>query len=174
MIALARPGHEVPACVSKAGTSLLCKAAVRDGYIELCGRYCWDWFCTMTFADPVHPESAAKRWRYWVSCLNRGIFGRHWQRTKHGGVYWVRSSEYQQRGVLHYHALMSAIADLNTLAWRLSWMDNWGELAGFAKIEAISDQVAAVKYVTKYVVKGGDIDICDNLKRYIRQGNLVR
>ena len=53
-------------------------------------------------------------------------------------------------------------------------MDDWAVLAGFAKIEAIADQVAAVKYVTKYVVKGGDIDVSENLKRYIRQGYLVR
>jgi len=69
---------------------------------------------------------------------------------------------------------MSAVVDLNTLARRLSWMDDWAVLAGFAKIEAIADQVAAVKYVTKYVVKGGDIDVSENLKRYIRQGYLVR
>jgi len=69
---------------------------------------------------------------------------------------------------------MSAVVDLNTLARRLSWMDEWAVLAGFAKIEAIVDQVAAVKYVTKYVVKGGDIDISESLERYIHQVSLVR
>jgi len=39
MIDHVRLDCEVPACVSKAGTSPLSKTAVRDGYIELCGRY---------------------------------------------------------------------------------------------------------------------------------------
>ncbi|MHB8425144.1 MAG: rolling circle replication-associated protein [Gammaproteobacteria bacterium] len=147
--------------------------AVRDGWIELCSRYQWDWFCTMTFADAVHPERAFKTWRYWVSQLNRDLFGRHWQGTEHGGVYWVRGSEYQRRGVLHYHALMSAVNDLDALTYRWYWKNLWNDLAGFAMIDKIKDEVAAMKYVTKYVVKGGDIDVSENLKWYVRQKSLV-
>ncbi len=89
------------------------------------------------------------------------------------GVFWVRGSEYQMRGVLHYHALMSAIVDLNGFARRLSWMDEWKKLAGFTKIEPVFDKTAVTKYVTKYVVKGGDIDVSENLHRYYRQDNLL-
>lgn len=147
----------------------LSKRAIRDAWIEFCSGYVWHWFCTMTFAGPIHPEAASKAWRYWVSCLNRDIFGRHWQGTSHGGVYWVRGSENQMRGVLHYHALMSAVADLNTLARRLTWMDRWKAIAGFSKIEAVEDQTAVVKYVTKYVVKSGDVEPSENLHRYYCQ-----
>ncbi|MHB8425767.1 MAG: rolling circle replication-associated protein [Gammaproteobacteria bacterium] len=125
-------------------------------------------------ADSVHPERAFKTWRYWVNQLNRRVFGRHWQGTEHRGVFWVRAAEFQARGVIHYHALMSAYVDLNTLARRLDWMDRWLELAGFSKIEASVDQTATVKYVTKYVVKGGDIDVSENLKRYFRQEDWLR
>lgn len=149
------------------------KWTVRDGWIELCSRYAWGWFCTMTFAVSVHPERAGKTWRYWVNQLNRSVFGRHWQGTDHMGVFWVRGSEYQMRGVLHYHALMSAIVDLNGFARRLSWMDEWKKLAGFTKIEPVFDKTAVTKYVTKYVVKGGDIDVSENLHRYYRQDNLL-
>lgn len=128
----------------------------------------------MTFENSVHPERGNKTWRYWVNQLNREIFGRHWQGTNHRGVFWVRGSEYQQRGVLHYHALISAVVDLNELARRLSWLDTWRRIAGFSEIEAVADNIAVVKYVTKYVVKGSDVDVSENLHRYYRQDSLLK
>ena len=38
-------------------------------------------------------------------------------------------------------------------------MDRWHELAGFARIEPIDTAAAVVAYVSKYVVKGGEIDM---------------
>jgi len=87
-------------------------------------------------------------------------------------VFWARASEYQRRGVLHYQALMAATTNLNILARRLTWMDQWRAIAGFAKIEAIDDNVDVTKYITKYAVKGGNIELSENLKRYYHQGQL--
>ena len=42
-------------------------------------------------------------------------------------------------------------------------MDYWNELAGFARIEAIRSNDAALRYVTKYVIKDGDIEFSKNL-----------
>jgi hypothetical protein len=42
---------------------------------------------------------------------------------------------------------------------RLYWMDRWHELAGYARIEPIESTAAVSRYVSKYVVKGGEIDL---------------
>ena len=38
-------------------------------------------------------------------------------------------------------------------------MDRWNELAGFARIEPIESAAAVSRYVSKYVVKRGEIDM---------------
>ena len=38
-------------------------------------------------------------------------------------------------------------------------MDRWHELAGYARIEPIESAAAVSRYVSKYVVKGGEIDM---------------
>jgi len=70
-------------------------------------------------------------------------------------VQWVRALEYQRRGVIHYHALLAGVQELR----RLSWMDLWNELAGYARIEPIRDGSVVRRYVSKYVAKGGELDL---------------
>jgi hypothetical protein len=148
----------------------LSRVAVRAGYVELLGRYEWDWFCTMTFPDAVHPERADKLWRLWCSKLNRELFGPRWHRKQHRGVFWARASEFQTRGVLHYHALVSAVVDINNEALRVKWKEDWTKLShGFSRIYAVQHAPAVIRYVCKYVVKGGDVDLSGNLKCYVRQ-----
>jgi len=125
------------------------------------------WFCTFTFTDSVHPERAAKLFRLFIRRLNRHLYGSHFERKHRQGVFWVLASEYQQRGVLHFHALIGDVEDLNARARRLEWMDRWlalGAPAGFARIEAIDTQDAVRDYVTKYVAKGGQIDLSSSLR----------
>ena len=136
---------------------------LRDAWANFLSAYKFQWFATLTFETNVHPEAALKRWRFFTNQLNRALYGRRWQKKEHGGIYWILGIEYQKRGVIHFHALMGAINDLNEIASRLSWMDYWNELAGFARIEAIRSNEAALRYVTKYVVKGGDIEFSRNL-----------
>lgn len=151
--------------------------AVRDGWTELLTRYQWDWFLTMTFRDRkdkykpdyVHPEVADKLWRVFVSKLNRRLYGQRWYRTPGKSIYWVRAMEWQKRGVLHYHALAGDTQSLNTRASRRFWKEEWFLLAGIARIDRVFgiDDVAA--YVSKYVVKGGEIDVSPSLACYARQ-----
>jgi hypothetical protein len=102
----------------------------------------------------VHPEAADKRFRVLISQANRVLFGTMWYKRQQG-LRWVRALEYQKRDVIHYHALMAGVQDLR----RLMWMDRWNELAGFARIEPIESAAAVSRYVSKYVVKGGEIDM---------------
>jgi len=133
------------------------------------------WFCTFTFTDEVHPERAVKLFRLFIRRLNRALYGSHWERKGQVGVFYVLAWEYQKRGVLHFHALVGDVEDLNARARRLDFMDMWegfGPPAGFARIEAIDDQAAVRDYVTKYVTKGGQIDLSSSLKSCAQQQSL--
>ncbi len=130
--------------------------SVRDAWCEFIGRWEWSWFCTLTFKNDVHPERADKLFRVFVSKLNRELYGRRWYRQGHGGFPWVNALEYQRRGVIHFHSLFGGdIKRLYTVdADRL-----WRELAGFAKIQKIRNAGAVQSYVSKYVMKGGQISL---------------
>ena len=130
------------------------REALRDAWIALLGRWEWEWFCTFTFRDLVHPEAADKRFRVLISQANRVLYGHRWHKQGRG-LRWVRALEYQKRDVIHYHALMAGVQDLR----RLTWMDRWHELAGYARIESIESTAAVARYVSKYVVKQGEIDM---------------
>jgi hypothetical protein len=131
--------------------------AVRTGWIVLLNQYTWDWFITMTFREPTHPESADKRWRLWVSMINRQLWGPRWAKKKQS-VTWVRALELQKRGVIHYHALMSHPKDLNLILSRFAQMQNLNTIAGFARIFPPRSVDAVISYCSKYVIKGGEIE----------------
>jgi hypothetical protein len=116
----------------------------------------WDWFGHLTFREEKHPEAAEKIFKKWVHGINRKVFGmRYWNRKDRDGVMWARGSEMQQRGVLHYHFLMSRVpGDLK----RLVMMDEWNKLAGFARIHPFEVAKGGETYVVKYAAKGGQID----------------
>src|SRR5262245_36635738 len=59
------------------------RQALRDAWIALLGRWEWEWFCTFTFRDLVHPEAADKRFRVFVSQANRVLADRE-QRSNTG------------------------------------------------------------------------------------------
>ena len=139
---------------------------------QFLSRFPMQWFCTFTFTENVHPERAGKLFRLFIRRLNRHLYGSHCERRGIPGVFWVLASEYQRRGVLHFHALIGDVEDLNTRARRLDWMDRWhafGPPAGFARIEAITSQDAVRSYTTKYVAKGGQIDLSASLRSFAQQ-----
>lgn len=136
-----------------------------DAWVEMLAPYHWDWFCTLTFRDRVHPEAADKRFRVLISKLNRRLFGPRWPQKIAHTAYWCRGLEFQRRGVIHFHALVGCRAkDLNHHAIRNYWSDVWKDLAGLARIERIRNTNDALGYLTKYVSKGGEIDLSQNLK----------
>jgi hypothetical protein len=130
------------------------KDRLRAEWAEFLGRWSWEWFGTFTFrGEIVHPERADKQFRRWLSDLNSEVHGKRWKRGIKS-VGWARALEIQKRGVIHYHALIRGVGDLR----RLSMMDRWNEMAGFSKILPIRSQLAVRNYVSKYVVKDGEID----------------
>ena len=116
----------------------------------------WDWYCTLTFRDEIHPEKANKRYLKFIRLINESIYGRRY-RERGQGIYHVKALEWQKRGVLHFHSLMGGgVSRLR----RLSLMDNWNWHNGFARIEQYDPKLGARRYLSKYVVKGGDLDFC--------------
>lgn len=130
--------------------------ALAEAWTTFLEQWSWSWFATLTFREETHPEAADKRFRVWISKLNRATHGIRW--SKHGrGCYWARALEYQRRGVIHFHALIGGerIADEQ----RIHWANEWNELAGFARIEVPRGAHGVVSYAAKYTSKGGEIDL---------------
>ena len=112
----------------------------------------------LTHADATHPEQSNRQFLRWYRTINIDLFGHRYRRRGEGALI-VRASEWQDRGVLHYHFLAGGgVARLR----RLSYMDLWASKKcgmGWARIYPYDRSRGAVRYTTKYAVKGGEIDI---------------
>jgi hypothetical protein len=144
---------------------------LRLAWIEFLGRWDWHWFCTFTF-DPkhartpqglVHPEKTIKAYRFFVNSLDCSLFGKNWKR--HGeGVFSVLALEPHKSGIVHLHALMGAVVNLNEVAMRVEWKEWWFKHFGIARIEEPKDAGDVGGYCTKYVSKGGELVLSDSLR----------
>lgn len=111
----------------------------------------------------MHPEAADKAFRFFVSCLNREIYGPKWGSRWHRGIQWARGQEFHKDGRLHFHALLSApTGDLNHLVSRYQWHEWWYREFGRNQIEQPRSQHDVASYVSKYVVKDGEVDFSQN------------
>lgn len=156
-----------------------------DGWAELLGRYPAHVFATLTFRTEkfwtdkhtgevrkrnrtaangsMHPEAAEKAFNYFIGKLNDEIYSVHWRKRWHRGVQWARGSEFHKDGRLHFHALISAPTDdLNRLCSRYLWHEWWFREFGRNQIEQPRSQAQVAAYVSKYVVKDGDVDVSKN------------
>jgi hypothetical protein len=98
-----------------ASATPLDRQAHRDAWIDFLGRWEWEWFCTFTFRDMVHPEAADKRFRVLISQANRVLTYRE-QRSNTGrypvqcagqrsskhvgsgvGLWWVGTKDLRER-----------------------------------------------------------------------------
>lgn len=150
--------------------------APRRAWADLLMRQPWHWFATLTFKPQhegrgggIHPEKGEKAFRLLASSINRDIYGPRWHKRKladnqlHGGVVWAVGQEFHKSGRIHYHALLACQErDLSDVARRLSWMDWWFERFGIARIEPPKAQEDVAGYVSKYVVKDGEISLSPN------------
>lgn len=130
-----------------------------------------EWFCHFTFADNVHPEQGDRRFRRFLRVVNEAVFGRRF-RERGQGTWAIRATEYQARGVLHYHAIMGGgVRQLRRHSYRDEWEREGG---GFCRIFPYDREQGAVRYVTKYAVKGGEIDLFvpPTLEQLLRGGLL--
>lgn len=135
----------------------------------------WDWYTTHTFRNDKDSQSsfvsakrADKAWYSWFNSLRLSaeiarqapsIYGV-------GSPFYFRVAEYQDRGTLHYHALIGGVGDIR----RLTYKDLW-ELWGFARVLPYEVGRGANFYVGKYLTKSqGDIRFSHNLTPYLTLG----
>lgn len=163
--------------------------SIGEAWAEVLKAYPAHWFTTLTFRPQkfytdkytgqvraiertgrngsMHGEAADKAFRFFVSSINREIYGRNWSARPHGGIQWARGSEFHKDGRLHFHALLSApTADLSHLASRYAWHEWWYREFGRNQIEQPRSQHDVAGYVSKYVVKDGEVDFSPNFGQW--------
>jgi hypothetical protein len=133
----------------------------------------WKWYGHFTFKDFPHQEAGHKVWMKFIHILNRAAFRINYWKCKSEGVTWVRATEYQSRGALHYHALIGNIPDRVN---RFDFMKLWESLAGFSRIYHYREYGGAEEYISKssYAFKQGQIDLSDTLKYHIDESVIGR
>ena len=116
-------------------------------------QYSWDWFLTLTFRDWVVSFRAHRLFGYFVRDLEKaaGI-----------PIFWFRADEIGPHGGrFHIHALIGNVAHMR----RMTWIDDWDRLAGYARILPFNAKRGAAYYCAKYVTKeSGDWEMSDNLR----------
>lgn len=148
---------------------------IAQGYAQLLGRVPWQMFGTHTFriqhagrTGGVHPEKASKALRFFVSSINRQLYGRDWSRRWHGGLQWAVGQEFHKDGRLHLHSVIAApTGDLYRLVRFSDWHKFWRNEFGNNRLERPRSQAHVANYVSKYVAKGGEVDFSKNFGAWL-------
>ena len=149
-------------------TRALTRRNVAAGYADLMGRYALPLFVTQTFAKRSHPEAVCKAHRYFLSLVNVELHGKNWRRKGIIGAQSIVGVERHKSGYPHSHAVVGhPDIDLGSdfhrplrAALKARCEDEWG----FARLEVASSAAEVNAYVSKYVVKDGDLWISDNIE----------
>jgi hypothetical protein len=90
-----------------------------------------------------------------------GYFVRDLEKAAGIPIFWFRADEIgPQGGHFHLHALIGNVAHLR----RMTWVDRWDRLAGYARILPFEQRKGAPYYCAKYVTKqNSDWELSDNL-----------
>jgi len=124
----------------------------------------FQWYVTLTFKESRHPESADKAFFRWIRHINESLYGRRYRERKKG-VTWIKAIEYQRREVIHFHCLVGSpeLYKLRRLdfmkLWESDCMNTQEIINGYARINGFDPSRGAVSYLSKYVLKDGEIDV---------------
>jgi len=161
--------------VQKLPSSGFVKVDLKDAWVHFIKSYePYTWYVTLTFKEPKHPESADKAFFRWIRLINECLYGRRY-REKKKGVTWIKCMEYQKRDVIHFHCLIGDphLYKLKRFdfmkAWEYDchprkawWYDSDPDIDlvnGISRIFKYDAARGAVNYCSKYVLKGGEIDL---------------
>ena len=148
------------------------RKAIQKEYATWLAEFNWQWFVTLTFRYPPHPEQAKKYFLKWIHWINRKLYNNRYYKTS-TGIFWVLALEYHKSGVIHFHALLGDIEDLNLKLSRKDARNKWYQIAGLGRVDPIDDKLGAVtNYVSKYIVKGGEIELSPSLRKFEEQKDL--
>jgi len=124
----------------------------------------FQWYGTLTFKEPRHPESCNKAFYRWIRNINQCLYGRRYRENKKG-VTWIKAIEYQKREVIHFHCLVGSpeLYKLKRLdfmkLWESDCMNTQEIINGYARIFKYDHNRGAINYCSKYVLKGGEVDL---------------
>jgi hypothetical protein len=132
------------------------------------GRYALPLFLTQTFRHRSHPEAVIKAHRYTMHLFNSELHGQNWRRKGVAGVQSLMGVERHKSGYPHSHAVLGH-GDVDLGAGELSWLRRSIRLTceeewGFAKLEVAKSAAHCNAYVSKYIVKDGEIYISQRLE----------
>ncbi|GAH96976.1 unnamed protein product, partial [marine sediment metagenome] len=114
-------------------------------------------------AEYVSPKESDRAWYSWFNGLRVSAKAKGLTPSLYGeqAPFYFRVTELQDRGTLHFHALIGGVGDIR----RLLFKDFW-ELNGFARVEAYDPARGAASYVAKYLNKAdGHIRFSHNLTK---------
>lgn len=158
------------------------RQAQREEWRALIQEHKWELFVSLTFQhDVMSPVLARQRFDKWMGSLNCDLFGWRYRR-KGKGIRYALGIEYQKRGVVHFHVLMSAPGLIENVSYKRMhalWQTNGQRnpstgafvteirkgkevprlVNGYSFIEPVDDQNCVTGYLTKYISKGGQIDL---------------
>lgn len=140
---------------------------LRDTWAGWISGQPWDLFPTMTADKITHPEALQKRFRYCVNKASQHVYGRR-RKPNDPAIQWVAGLERTKRGWPHLHGLMHfPLVDIRGQEGRavfdLGWWQKWmSETGGFVWLELPRSEMAVCSYVSKYVLKGGELEWSDN------------
>jgi len=141
------------------------KVDLQSAWVEFIERFQpYGWFVTLTFKESKHPEQADRAFFRWIRNINESLYGRRY-REHNMGVTWIKCIEYQKREVLHFHVLVGS--PMLYKLKRLDFMKVWetgskiGDtiINGYARILKFNAHGGAINYCSKYVFKGGEVDV---------------
>jgi len=146
----------------------LTRENVATGYADLMGRYALPLFLTQTFATRSHPEAVCKAHRFTIALLNNEIHGKNWRRKGELGAQSILGVERHKSGYPHSHAVIGhADIDLGAREFtclRARLRTRCEEEWGFARLEVATSAAEVNAYVSKYVVKDGELWIADHIE----------
>ncbi len=122
----------------------------------------FEYWATLTYRNaeemPAHHarEITARRFGYFTQEINARLYGKRWKRTGKG-VWGAIATELHKSGFPHHHVIMGG-EGLRAGLRRLDIKDMWDHLFGIARVADYKGEAAA-RYITKYVCKGGIVDI---------------
>lgn len=132
------------------------RSEIREAAVDwLLGLARWSQFVTLTFErNLVYADVARRYFKGLIRALNTDAFGSHYT-NKVGHCYfsYVLATQRQERGAIHFHFLADRPIHYEMIH---RW---WQACAGFAYIKPVEDQVGVVRYVTRYILRRGDLDV---------------
>lgn len=141
---------------------------LRSAWGDWIAAQSWDLFVTLTADHRTHPEAMLKRFRYLMNISSDHCYGKNWAR-RDKGLQWLVGLERTKQGWPHAHAVVRfpgfdlATPDGKAIFDLRYWQQVYSE-DGFAWLSIPRSEKAVVQYVTKYVVKDGELEwsnVCD-------------